>query len=127
MPAKRSEPTTRLSYPLSAELRQKTLETIAALRESSDPRGQIPLLSGLIAELTEAGLEYYFVHSLEKAGVGLIGVSTAKLGIASTSKGIPVVINKVVGAMSNSQLLAVADFIDGLLIEEPRSRRRPKS
>lgn len=119
MPAKRAQPVTRLSFPLSEELRQQTVETIAKLRESSDRRQHIPLLSDLISELTEAGLEYFFVHSLKQAGVGLIGVSTAKLGIASTSKGIPVVINKVVGLMSNDQLLAVAEFIDESLIEEP--------
>jgi hypothetical protein len=120
MPARRTKPVTRISFPLSDELRQQTLETLAVLRESSDRRRHIPLLSSLISDLTEAGLEYYFVHSLEKAGVGLIGVSTAKLGISSTSKGIPVVISKVVKMMSDDQLAAVADFIDGLLIEEPR-------
>jgi hypothetical protein len=121
MPAKRTQPVTRLSFPLSEELRQQTVETLAKLRESSDRRQHIPLLSDLISELTETGLEYFFVHSLKQAGVGLIGVSTAKLGIASTSKGIPVVINRLVGLMSNDQLLAVAEFIDGSLIEEPRT------
>ena len=127
MPAKRSEPTIRLSFPLSPDLRKQTLETIAALRESSDRRQHIPLLSDLISDLTEAGLEYYFVHSLEKAGVGVIGVSTAKLGIASTAKGLPVVVNKVVGLMSDDQLSAVADFIEAALIEEPRTRKRRKT
>ena len=124
MPAKRTEPTTRLAFPLSEELRQQTLETLATLRESSDRKRHIPMLGDLISDLTEAGLEYYFVHSLKKAGVGLIGVSTAKLGIASTAKGIPVVITKVVGLMSNEQLRAVADFIEEALIEEPRTRKR---
>ena len=127
MPAKRTQPVTRLSFPLSEELRQQTVETLAKLRESSDRRKHIPLLSNLISDLTETGLEYYFVHSLKQAGVGLIGVSTAKLGIASTSKGIPVVMNKVVGLMSDNQLLAVADFIEEALIEEPRTRKRRKS
>lgn len=127
MPAKRTETVTRLSFPLSEELRQQTLETLAKLRESSDRRQHLPLLGDLISDLTEAGLEYYFVHSLEKAGVGVIGVSTAKLGIASTSKGIPVVITKVVGLMSDDQLLAVADFIEEALTEEPRSRKRRKT
>ena len=127
MPAKRTKPVTRLAFPLSEELRQQTLETLATLRDSSDPRRHIPMLGDLISDLTEAGLEYYFVHSLEKAGVGVIGVSTAKLGIASTAKGIPVFITKVVGLMSNDQLLAVADFIEGALIEEPRTRKRRKS
>ena len=127
MPTKRTEPVTRLSFPLSEELRQQTLETLAKLRESSDCRKHIPLLSNLISDLTETGLEYYFVHSLKKAGVGLIGVSTAKLGIASTSKGIPVVMSKVVGLMSDKQLLAVADFIEEALIEEPRTRKRRKT
>ncbi|MGB3565210.1 MAG: hypothetical protein WBH85_11915 [Thermoanaerobaculia bacterium] len=124
MPAKRTKPVTRLSFPLSAELRQQTLETIAQLRESTDRRRHLPLLSDLISDLTEAGLEYYFVHSLQRAGVGMIGVSTAKLGIASTSKGIPMVINNVVKMMSDEQLAAVADFIEEALIEEPRTRKR---
>jgi hypothetical protein len=127
MPTKRTEPVTRLSFPLSEELRRQTLETLAKLRESSDRRRHLPLLGDLISDLTEAGLEYYFVHSLEKAGVGIIGVSTAKLGIASTSKGIPVVITKVVRLMSDDQLLAVADFIEEALIKEPRTRKRRKT
>lgn len=127
MPAKRTKSVTRLAFPLSEELRLQTLETLAALRESSDPRRHIPMLGDLISDLTEAGLEYYFVDSLEKAGVGMIGVSTAKLGIASTAKGLPVVVTKVVKLMSDDQLLAVADFIEEALIEEPRTRKRRKT
>ena len=87
------------------------------MREAAEPSDVAPELVDLIVELTNEGLGQYFVRPLEVAGVGRLSLATAKMGIASAGKGIPIVIRRVIGAASDEELLELVGFMEELVVE----------
>ena len=110
------EPRARLAFELPPELLARTEEIVAKLRSAEDRRDHAHELIEIVLELTRAGLDAYYFQPLELAGVGFAGRSTAKAGIAAGAKGISVIVRRVLGSMTDEQLLAVADFMDSILI-----------
>ncbi len=106
----------RLAFEISPELRERVEATIEAVRGDPGDRAGVGDLISTIQELTETGLEYYFLLPLELAEVGGVSRSTARVGVAAARQGMPHVIRRVVGSMSEQELLAIVDFLDGMLI-----------
>ncbi len=106
-----------LAFELPPELLAKTEEILAKLRSTEDRRAHAPELVEVVLELTRYGLDAYYFQPLELAEVGFTSRSTAKAGIAAGRKGISLLVRRVLGSMSDAQLLAVAEFMDGILIK----------
>ena len=106
------------AFELSPELLARTEAIIDKLRSAEDRRARLQELIAVVLELTETGLDAYYLKPLELAEVGFASRSAAKVGVAAAGKGIPVIVRKVLGKMSDEQLLTVADFMDGILIRE---------
>ncbi len=111
-------PGARFAFAVPPELAARTAAVVEKLRADDDRKQHLPELVKVVLELTETGLHYYFLYPLELAKVGLISRSAAKVGIAAAGKGIPVIVRRVVGSMSDDQLLAVADFLDRMMVHE---------
>ena len=123
MPAEGQEaPGARFAFAVAPELAARTEAVIDKLRASEDRKQHVAELVEVVLELTEAGLHFYYLHPLELAGVGLVSRSAAKVGIAAAGKGIPIIVRRVVGSMSDDQLLRIAEFIDRMLVREPPGR-----
>lgn len=108
-----------LAFPISRELRERIAEIALSIRGSEDPSEHVPELVELIVDLTNQGLGHYFLHPLEVAGVGMMSLATAKIGIASAGKGIPMVVRRVIRSASDEELLALVDFMEELVVETP--------
>ncbi len=111
-----SEKKHRLAFAISPQQSARTEAVIAKLRADGDRRAHAGELTELVIDLTETGLRSYFLQPLEIAGVGLVSRNVAKLGIATVGKSIPVMVRKILGAMSGEQLLAIAEVMDEMLI-----------
>lgn len=70
----------------------------------------------VIVALTETGLDYFFIHPLQLAEVGTVSLATARIGVGAARTGIPRLVRRVVGSMDDEERLAIADFLDGILI-----------
>ncbi len=114
-----------LAFELRPELLAKTEAIIDKLRSADDRRAHAAELIEVVLELTRSGLDAYYFQPLELAAVGFTARSTAKAGIATGAKGISMIVRRVLGSMSNEQLLTVADFMDGILIQEAPSDSTP--
>ncbi len=112
------QPGARFAFEVPPELAARIAAVVDKLRADDDRKQHLPELLKVVLGLTETGLHYYFLYPLELAKVGLVSRSAAKVGIAAAGKGIPVIVRRVVGSMSDDQLLAVADFIDRMLVRE---------
>lgn len=108
-----------LAFPISDEQRDRVTEVAQAIREAEDPSEHVPELVALVVELTNQGFGLYFLRPLEVAGVGMLSMATAKVGIASASKGVPIVIKRVIGSASDEELLGLADYMEALVVEVP--------
>lgn len=111
-PAASSEPYLRFHH--STELRQKTEGVLAALEASPDDARHGDALADLVAELTAAGMDFYFLKPLKLAQVGFVTEQSARLGLAGAVKLISSVSRKFIVRMDKGQLLIVAAHIRSL-------------
>jgi len=100
-----------LSFQVSKALRARTVAVLAALEAASDEAGQGEALADLVAELTQAGMDYYYLEALRRAKVGFVGEQSARLGLSGAAGIISSVSRKFIVRMDRAQLLIVARHI----------------
>jgi hypothetical protein len=84
--------------------------------EKAKDRGQYrDDLADIVVQLTDNGMDYYFLKPLRTAEVGFFAQQSANLGIGATTRIISPVIRKLIGGMNNRQLLAVCTHIHQLM------------
>jgi hypothetical protein len=106
-------PALRFHYP--AALHARALEVLEALETAEDATRLRGALSDVVLELTEAGLDHYFVKAVQDAKVGYVAEQTTKLGLSSIRKVMGPVIRRVIGGMDQDQLLSVSRHIRELM------------
>ncbi len=104
-----AEPSLRFHH--SHELRARTHAVLGALESSSDHGPHRATVADLVAELTEAGMDYYYLRALRLAEVGFVVEQSARLGVSGAAKLISSVSRKFILRMDRPQLLAVARHI----------------
>jgi len=106
------EPSLRFYH--STELKNKTEAVISELESNPDHPKHGDAIANLVAELVEAGMDYYFVKALKQAEIGFVSEKSARLGIASAVKLISSVSRKFIVRMDMDQLSVVANHIQSL-------------
>ena len=91
----------------SAALHQKTLAMLTSLESARDPTVHRGALADIAVELTNGGLDYFFLQPLKVAKAGFIVEQSASLGMTGVQQLMASVIRNVVGRMSGAQLLSV--------------------
>ena len=87
---------------------------LAALEDGPDDAGHGTALADLVAELTGAGMDYYFLRPLRLAQVGFVAEQSARLGMSGAVKLISSVSRKFIVRMDREQLLVVAMHLRAL-------------
>lgn len=106
-------PSLRFHYP--ATLHAQALEVLEALETADDATRHRGALSDVVLELTEAGLDWYFVKAVRDAKVGYVAEQTTKLGLSSIRKVMGPVVRRVIGGMNAEQLRSVGAHIRALM------------
>ncbi len=112
-PAPDSKPFLRFHH--SEALRKKTLAVIGAVEQARDPVSHRDALADLVVELTNSGLDYYFMKQLKLAKPGFLVEQSANLGMVGTQQVMGTVIRQVIGRMDSPQLLSVCGSIRQLM------------
>jgi hypothetical protein len=99
----------------SKSLRAKTLTVLTNLEKAKDSTKYRDALADIVEELTDSGMEYYFLRPLKLAEAGFFTEQSAKLGMAATTRILASVIHTIVGRMDSSQLLTVCSHIRQLM------------
>jgi hypothetical protein len=113
-PATRSKPFLRFYH--SEALRKKTLSLLSSLEQAQDAAAHRDALADLVVELTNAGLDYYFMKQLKLAKPGFVVEQAANIGMAGAQQVMGSVIRQVIGRMSSAQLLSVCGSIRQLML-----------
>ncbi len=100
----------------SAALRKKTLSLLDAIEQAPDATAHRDDLSNLVVELSNAGMDYFFVKQLKLAKPGFIIEQSANLGMAGVQQVMGSVIRKIIGRMDSAQLLSVCGSIRQLML-----------
>ena len=107
-----AEPSLRFYH--SQALRTKTNSVLAGLQARPDHPKHGEALADLVAELIEAGMDYYFLKALKQAKVGFVAEQSARLGMSGAVRLINSVSRNFIVRMDQAQLLVVASHIRSL-------------
>ncbi len=113
MTASPSPPTLRFCY--AEALYTKTTHLLETLEQVEDPTKHRSALGDLVVELTQAGLENYFLKPLQLAKVGFMVQQTANLGVASATRIMAPMIRNIIGRLDGKQLLSISGSIRQLM------------
>lgn len=112
-PAADGKPFLRFHH--SEALRKKTLAVIDTVEQAEDPATHRDALADLVVELTDSGLDYYFIKQLKLAKAGFLVEQSASLGMVGTQRVMGTVIRQVIGRMGSPQVLSVCGSIRQLM------------
>ena len=106
------EPSLRFYH--SKALRKRTDSVLGALEAAPEDSGHAEAVADLVAELVDAGMDYYFMVALKQAEVGFLKEQSARLGMTGAVTLINSVSRKFITRMDSAQLLVVATHIRSL-------------
>ncbi|QSP96225.1 hypothetical protein LPB19_07565 [Marinobacter salinisoli] len=104
--------------PIPDELRTRALYTVSELRSRGKAdKEAIDQLYALIVELTENGLDFFFIEPLRRLRAGNMMMGMANMGISSMLKGSKMVVHKVLKKLDDKSLAAILDFVEEIIHE----------
>ena len=103
-----------LRFHHSEELQARTDAVLDALEAADDPEEHRGALADLVSELTESGMDYYYMRALKLSNAGFVAQRSAGVGISGAVRMISTVSRQFIMRMDGKQLLAVASHIRGL-------------
>jgi hypothetical protein len=112
-PKKAVEPVSKpfLRFHHSHELRVKTLEVLMTVESAEKATAYSGELTELVLELTDHGMDQYFLQSLKATKANFVVQQSAALGLAGVQKVMGTVIRNILGRMDDRQLLVVCGSI----------------
>jgi len=97
-------------------LRKKTMSVLDTLEQAQDATAHRAALSDVVADLTNSGMDYFFMKPLKLAKTGFIVQQSANLGLAGAQQVMGSVIRNIIGRMDGPQLLSVSGSIRQLML-----------
>ena len=115
-PKRASKPAARPSRPFlrfyhSAELRKRTLSVLDRIERAQDATVHRDDLAEVVVELTNDGLDFYFMRPLRLAEAGFVLEQSANVGMKGVQQVMASVVRQIVGRMESPQLLSVCGSI----------------
>jgi hypothetical protein len=112
MPAS-AKPSLRFFH--SAALRTRSEKILGTMERDQDPKRHVDALSSLVVDLTEAGLNYYFLKPLKDAKVGFVARQTASFGMAGALRVMSPIIRGILSGTNAAQLRVITRHIRHLM------------
>jgi hypothetical protein len=112
---RKSLKTPSLHFVYPDELHTKTLHLLDALEHAEDPTHHREALGELVVELTNTGMDYYFLKPLQVAKVGFVAQQSANLGVAGAVRIMASVIRTLIGYLDRDQLLIISGYLRQLM------------
>jgi hypothetical protein len=105
-----------LRFHHSHELRVKTLEVLEIVENADKATAYSGELTELVLELTDHGMDQYFLQSLKATKANFVVQQSAALGLAGVQKVMGTVIRNILGRMDDRQLLVVCSSIRQFMV-----------
>ena len=108
-----AKPFLRFYHP--SALRTSTLTVLTTVEQAEDSTRHRNALSDVVLELTDHGLDYYFLAPLTVAKVGFVAEQSARMGMSGVKRMMAPVIRNVIGHMDKHQLISICTHIRQLM------------
>ncbi len=99
----------------SKSLRAKTLAILSTVEKAKDGRPHRDDLANIVVELTDCGMEYFYLRPLKLAKASFFVEQSAGLGISAATGLMAPAIRTIIGRMDHAQLLAVCRYMRQLM------------
>ncbi|MBL0143722.1 MAG: hypothetical protein IPP91_16840 [Betaproteobacteria bacterium] len=99
----------------SEDLHARALAVLSSLEKSKDPAQHRDDLADVVVEMTNAGMDYYFMKPLKQSKAGFIVQQSARVGMAGALQVLGTVIRNIIVRMDGPQLLSVCGSIRHLM------------
>lgn len=100
----------------SDDLRAKTNRVLEVVEQAPDRTRYRGALTDLVSELTDSGMDYYFMRPLNLAKVNFVVTQSAHMGMGGVKRVMSPVIRSIIGRMDERQLLSVCAYIRELMV-----------
>ncbi len=100
-----------LRFHHSQELRERTLEVLETVENAEKATAYTGQLTELVLELTNSGMDQYFLQSLKATKANFLVQQSASLGLSGVQKVMGTVIRNILGRMDDRQLLSICGSI----------------
>jgi hypothetical protein len=104
-----------LGFPLSEDLEARVQEILNDLKNNSNRRQFALKLFQVVSNLSDEGLDYFFVQSLKRAGLGKIKMIAVENAIKVGKKAILTVGKGILKTMTDEQLLIIGNVLEDSL------------
>ena len=104
-----------LRFYYSESLRERTLAVLTTLEQGEDTRRNRAALAEVVLELSDSGMDYYYLRPLRLAKVGSVVEQSAQFGIGGFTWIMAPVIRRIIGRMDNQQVLTICSHIRELM------------
>ncbi len=108
-----AEPSLQFHYP--APLQKRADAVLSRIEGDDDATPQAGALSAVVLDLTEAGLDYYFLRAVEQAKFGFAARQASTFATAGALRLMSPLIGRVLASADSRQLRAVARHIRYLM------------
>lgn len=95
----------------SQELRVRTLAVLETVENAEKPTAYSGHLTDLVLELTDSGMDQYFLQSLKATKANFVVQQSAALGLSGVQKVMGTVVRNIIDRMDDRQLLSVCGSI----------------
>ena len=102
-------------YYHSESLRAKTLDVLATIEKAKDTKPHRDTLANLVVELTDNGMDYFFLRPLKLGKAGFVTEQSARLGMAAATGLMASAIRTIIGRMDQAQIRFVCSYIRQLM------------
>ncbi len=106
-----------IAFPISQELRQRTLDLVEELRQSDSIEGYADRLIDMVDEIAEVGMQYFFLHPVRMVGMNSLIQKTIAVTVQSGKKAVLGVSRQVARRLDDAQLREVAGFLESLFLD----------
>lgn len=108
-----------LGFPISEGLENRVQEVLADLKNNNNRRQFALKLFQVVSDLSDEGLDYFFIQSLKRAGLSKIKMIAVENAIKVGKKAILTVGKRVLKAMTDEQLLVIGNVLEDSLTSRP--------
>lgn len=104
-----------IGFPIEEKLFNKAVEFVHAIEATDKPTKYANTLIDIIYEMTDVGLEYFFLESLRQAKIGKMSQGAIKMGLNSGKKAVLLVASKIIRSMNSEQMTSIAAYMKNIL------------
>jgi hypothetical protein len=108
-----------LGFPLSEGLDSRVQDILEDLKNNTNRRQFALKLFQVVSDLSDEGLDYFFIQSLKRAGLGRIKMIAVENAIKIGKKAILTVGKGIIKAMTDEQLLIIGNVLEDALTIRP--------